>query len=43
VLSAGHRRRALLDRWGRAAWLVIASAAAIVGWALLITQHSYVP
>ena len=36
---------ALLDRWGtRVGRLVIAgSAAAIVGWALLITQHSYVP
>jgi hypothetical protein len=36
---------ALLDRWGaRAARLLIAgSAAAIVGWALLITHQSYVP
>ena len=36
---------AVLDRWGaRVGRLVIAgSAAAIVGWALLITQHSYVP
>jgi hypothetical protein len=36
---------ALLDRWGtRAARLVVAaSAAGVAGWALLITQHSYVP
>jgi hypothetical protein len=36
---------ALLDRWGArvARFVVAASAVGIAGWALLITQHSYVP